>query len=186
MSTKYKSKKDKEEKKKKEMAEDLEYLRQVDLPEREGGGRKYVEEYEKERIKEEKDFADTAKTLVQGSGPITYRSRLAEYGQKKLDGVGFPDTWEYYFVPTDHRGINIYGKYFGTKEGVLLILRTDRAVYTRGITVTGDPEYDVNAIDVLVLQAENTMDSEKGLLLSDNKDTNSTLKKTKSGIYLPN
>lgn len=182
MASKYKSKLDKEKAKKKEMAEDLEYLRQVDAgPDK---GRKFVAEYEEEKKKKEQKEVDDAKGGLEGTGRAEYKTRLAIYGAKKLEQLGFPEGWEYYCISTYGNSLMIFGTSYKTQDGILMILRSPKKkVYTRGIKVTGWPDYDVNAIDVLVMQAENTLDSEKGLLLSDNKDTKATLKKTESGIY---
>ena len=42
------------------------------------------------------------------------------------------------------------------------------------------------SINKMVIQAENTLDSAKGLLLSDRRDGLTGLRKTKGGIVIPN
>lgn len=185
MNKKYKSKQDKKEKKKKELNQDLEYLRQVDVPDAQGGGRKFVIDKIEEEKKEQKKITDAVKNVLDPDAMFSYRRRLAEYGFTRLEEIDFPEGWLYFTHPTDGSDINIYGRKFKTQEGVLMIVKSKKGnVYMRAILVTGDPEYDVNAMNILVIQAENVVDSEKGILLSDNKDTASTLKRTDSGIYV--
>lgn len=180
-----KTKIERETEAKKEAAEAEEHLRQVDKR----TGRDYIADIEKEKVKDEKIKKDDAKSDLQTKRgrDFTYIRTLAGYGFKRLLDVGFEGGWEYHCLPTDGTPINLYGKQFGTKYGVLVIVKSPKGnVYARGITATQIPEYDAHAVEILVYQAENVMDSEKGLLLSDNKDTAGTLKKTKSGIFLPN
>lgn len=165
----------------KEANEDIEYLRQVDLPESEGGGRKFVADYETEKIKSKKKKKDAiASSLESKRARVSYRTQLAEYGLMLLIGADFPDGWEYYTLPTDGTRVNIFGKSFETKEGIQVIVKSPKGeVFMRGIFTTGDPMLDMNAIETLVVQAENTVDAERGLLLD--KDGH---KKTKGGIIV--
>lgn len=185
---KKKTKQELHEEGKKEMGEALDYLKQVDRL-RDESSRKYVIEKEVERVKgEEKGRHDIKNALSnQKHAKFTYRRRLAIYAQTSLATIDFPAGWEYYGVPTDGKQVRIFGKWFASKEGILVIVRSPQGeVYIRGILCTMNPEYDVKAIDILVIQAENTLDSAKGLLLSDNRDTVSGLRKTKGGVILPN
>ena len=183
--TQYKSKLDKIEKKKKELGEDLDYLRNVDLPESMGGGRKFVVDKIEDEADKEKKIKDAVADTMQ-SHRITYHSRLAAYGQAGLETLDWPVGWERYCMATDGREIKIYGKWFKTQVGIQMIVKDAKGnVYTRGVLTTMEPVIDMQNVDTLVIQAENTIDSSKGILLSDNKDTVSSLKKTKSGIYLP-
>jgi len=171
--------------KKKELAESLEYLRQVDLP----GGSQFVRDTRGAEKKEEKKSQDEIKSYLETGRQArhSYRERIANYGFTRMAESEFPLSWEYYCIATSGTSINIFGKGFRTQEGVLFIVKSPKGnVYVRGIKTTYDPEYDVTAVNIMVVQVENTMDSEKGILLSDNVDTSSTLRKTKSGILLPN
>lgn len=171
--------------KKRELEEDLDYLRQVDAPEGMGGGRRFVEQYEKDKQKKEGEGVDKAKNYIENKGYTTYKTRISSYGNERLKTADLDSKWECTFVPTSNSRIRIYNKWFKTQDGVILVVKSPQGeVFIRGINLTRDPEYDINAINVLVLQAENTIDSKKGLLLGDNKDTDSTLKKTKSGIWI--
>jgi len=176
------------EAKKKELAEDIEYLRQVDLPESQGGGSKFVRDTRKEEKKEEQKKEDDAKTYLGArEARIGYRRRLADYGYKRIQEQFFPEDWEYYCIATHGEAINIFGKRYKTQEGILYIVKSPKGnVYVRGIAASHEPEYDIKAVEVMIVQIENTIDSEKGILLSDNVDTQAKLKKTSSGIYLPN
>lgn len=176
------------QKKKKEMAEDLEYLRQVDVPASQGGGRKFVTDTikEEERIKKEKgnrvkNYLESRKAQVFG-----YRDRLADYAFHEILKQLFPASWEYYCIPTDGSPLNVYGKTFSTRDGIVYILKSpDSKIYIRAVGITYDPEVDFFNVGIMITQIENTIDSWKGILLSDNKDTQATFKETKSGILLP-
>lgn len=171
---------EKETRKKREMSEDLDYLRQVENR----GGKKFVIDEIEEGRKKEQDAEDQVKTYLQGKGAFSYRKTLANHALNKIHNLDLGDKWEYDVIPTSGEDITVYGKRFKTKPGVVAILKADRNVYIRAILTSYDPDYDFNAMNLLVTQFENTIDSIKGLLLSDNIDTPSTLKRTKSGIYL--
>lgn len=175
---------EKKQRKKKELWEDEDHLRQVDK----SGGWKVVKKYEEEKEKERKqDQSEIKSDLETKKGRrFTYLRAVAEYGQGKLEKVDFPDGWDYHAVPTSGGRVKIYGQWFESKVGVLVVVKSPRgSVYIRGIESTFNPKYDVHAIDILVVQAENVVDSEKGILLSD-RDEKGGLKRTKSGIILPN
>lgn len=181
------TKKQQEEANKKEAHEALEYLRNVDVPESQGGGKKYVIDKIEEERKQEQTQKDTIATDLQGAVNITYKTKLAEYGLGKLADVGFPPKWEFYCVPTQKGSLDIFGKRFKTQDGMIIVLRSPKKdVYIRAVGLTYDPIIDMKNINTLAIQAENTLDSIKGLLLSDNKDTMATFPKTQGGVYLPN
>ena len=169
---KYKTALDKSIKKKKELAEAEDYIRQVDNPESMGGGRKFVVEGIKEDEKKEKASANKIKNILEpkrNTQHFSYRRSLADYGNWLLDEVK-ELGWEQEFVPTDGTRVKIYNRWFASKSGILLVLKNPRGeVFIRGIFMTYTPEYDEAAIKTLVIQAENTVDSYKGILLSDKK-----------------
>lgn len=179
------TKRQKEKRKKKEMQEDLDYLKQVDKP----GGRKFVVDKLKDDEKKEKDVQDTIKNYLETSSQarFTYRAKLNDYALSRLEQLDYPDGWEFYSIPTDGTRVKIFTKWFKSEEGILFVLKDKKGnVYTRGIKTTQDPEYDVNAVNVLVTQVENTVDSAKGILLSDRTNGHTPFKRTKSGIYVEN
>ncbi len=166
--------KEKEKKREAEKADD--YLRQVDKL----GSDFVVADIEKDRKKAKKKADAFLTSLGQKKlYRFTYRSSLAKNLQNKVSEIDFPDGWEYKAIPTDgKRQIRVYGKYFDTKQGVVLILKSPKGeVFIRAVQTCYRPEVDFKSMNILAVQAENTVDSAKGILLSD--------KKTKSGIYLP-
>lgn len=168
-----------EQEKKKELAEDEHYLEQVDKH-----GPKIVEKYERERAKEVKEKEDAIKTDLETKKDrrFTYLKALAKHGQEGLGKIEFPDGWEYYALPTSDGRVRLFGKWFKSQFGVLLVLKSpDNKVFTKGIRISFNPTIDTGAVDKLVVQAENTLDSERGLLLSDEPG----IRKTKSGIVIP-
>lgn len=164
-------------KSKKQQAEEaVDYLKQV-----ERGGRDFVHQHRKEEKRQAKIKADKVANSLQAQTRHTYRTKLAAYAQIKLNELlEWAKHWEVNAVPTHGHTIYIYGRAYETKEGVQLIIRSPKGnVYMKGITMTYEPEIDMNAIGVLVEQAENSMDSERGLLYKPR------VKKSKGGIILP-
>jgi hypothetical protein len=166
--------------KKREADEAVDFLKQVDKPESMGGGRDFVQEHvkaEKRKFKEEQSQVANA---LQRNARITYRTKLAAYAQTKLnDLLEWAKDWEVKALPTHGHTIYIYKKAYETKEGVQLIAKSPKGnVYMKGITMSYEPEIDMHAINVLVEQTENSMDSERGLLYEKPK-------KTEGGIILP-
>jgi len=171
--------------KKKELGELDDYYQAVDKPD----GWKFVH---KDRLREKKKTkrrTDDEKTLLEyrKGQRFTYRRKLAEYGQAGLDKIDWPQGWESFCLPTDGSSLTIKGRNFKTQEGILFIVQSPMGqVFCRGILSTMNPEYDLKAVHVMVEQAENTLDSERGLLLSDKKrDPITGLKQTEGGIVVP-
>lgn len=172
-----------EKDKKRELAEDTEYLRQVDRT----GGEKFVQQWEDAGLKERKRrIADKQTDLEGRKGRFSYLDKLALHCQKKLGEIDFPDGWNFDAIVTRGKRIRIYGKWMDTQEGIVVVVRDPHGrVLYRAVRVAYDPMIDVKNMDILAEQAENTLDSYKGLLLSDKKDPVTGLKKTESGIILP-
>jgi hypothetical protein len=172
---------------KKEAYEDLDYLKQIDRAPNDSVVAKIVADDIKIGEEKEQKVRDDTKNSLVDKGKFTYRNRLAAYAQAGLESITWPEGWVREAVATDGGDIRIWGKWFKSQEGILIVVKSPRGeVFIRGIKTTNDAELDVNAIDILIVQAENTLDSSRGVLLSDNVDTTSTLRKTKSGIILPN
>jgi len=174
-----KTKLETEKEKKREAEETDDYYRQVDKY----GSKITVEDIEREESKKAKD-KDDKKTDLQGRKHLfSYERQLAKYCQEGLNKIDFPEGWEYHALPTHGSDIRLYGKYFKTKIGVIVIVRTsDGDVLVRAVLTTQDPQIDMKNMDTMVVQAENTVDSAKGILLSD---IPKGPKRTKSGIILP-
>ena len=182
----YKSELDKSQQKKRELDESLDYIKQIERAPNSEAERKIVVDNLKEEEKVEQQVKDATADILQGKHQVTYHSRLADYGQTGLNELDWPPGWEYYCLATFGRDITIYGKSFATRVGILFIVKDTKAnVYTRGVLTTMDPVVDMKNVDTLVVQAENTIDSAKGILLSD-RETVNPLRKTEGGIYLPN
>lgn len=169
------TKKQIEEKKKKELAQEEEYFKQVDKPESQGGGRKYVVdriELEKKAEQKQKDDINTDLQSKQ-QRPFAYKEALANYGMKLMHEAELGSGWYYMVIPTDGTDIRLHGRALSTQQGVLLLLMSPTGnIYSRGIRTINDAVVDSKAMETLVTQAENTADSEKGLLLGekDNED----------------
>lgn len=164
---KYVSKLDQSIQKKKELGEAEEYIKQVDTSEERG--RKYTIDKLQEEEKEEKKVQDDIRTSLENkkSQHFSYRRQLSDYGNWLVEEI-VEKGWEIEFVPTDGSPLKVYTKYFKTKEGIQLIIKDPKGnVYARGFTTSYVPEFDETAIRILYIQAENVMDSFKGLLLSD-------------------
>jgi len=178
---KYTSELDKSKKKKKEAEEGLEYLRQVELPESQGGGRKFISDYLTEEQRKEQEANDAYASVMQAyqQRRFGYKERLVKYAQDKAIEL-VPDRWTIWIVQTNGEDINVHGKNFKTQDGIVFILRSpSNGVYMRAIGVAYDAIVDMKNMDTMIVIMENTIDSAKGILLGDNKDTHSTFKETK-------
>lgn len=175
--------------KKKELGESIEYLKQVENPESQGGGRKYIHDTRLQEKKDEKKKNDETANWLENqiSHRIGYRRRLAEYAElESWTRLDSREGWIYNCLATSGERIKIYGKNYTTREGVVHVLKSPKGdVFIRAVGVNYNPEVDISNIHTMFTQAQNTIDSAKGLLLSDNKDTAGSFDK-KSGIWLPN
>lgn len=183
MSKKGETKIEREVRKKRELAEEVEDLRQTDLPD--DVGRKYVVE----KIEEGRTLEDNHKSVVmsdlqaKAGYALTYRQKLALYGEGLLDKIEWDEGWEHYCLPTSGQQIRIYGRSFDTKEGILFILRSAKGeVFSQGVLASYNPVVDTHAVEVFVVNAENTLDSDRGILAESYPDGT---KRTKGGIILP-
>jgi hypothetical protein len=134
-------------------------------------GPEYVAKQETEKlkqsaIKKEATIDYVASTITHES----YRANLAEWGMWLLMQKDFPSRFEYHCIPTKDGDLNIYGKNFFTKEGILFVLKAPNGkVFIKAVQCSYMPKVDVNAVGLLSVEVENTVDSLKGLLLSDRK-----------------
>lgn len=162
----YKSKLEKEIDKKRELGEAEAYVKEIEQSPAEHARRFVVDQVKDEEQKELTKRDDIRTDLeLKKDQHFSYRSSLCEYGNWLLEEIA-EDKWEMEFVPTDGSRLKVYGKYFDTREGVQLIMKSPLgAVYMRGFWTSYVPDYDEAAIKTLYVQAENTMDAYKGLLL---------------------
>lgn len=159
-----------------EQREDEEHLRQVETSE----GMEFVAQTESDKAQKHQSEIDKVNTYLEEEKDrrFTYRRDLCTYGNDLLPKI-LDTGWEGRFIPTDGTPINIYDRRFKTDEGVVLVIKYKSEVFIKAIRTSMMSDVDTNAIRVMCEQAENTIDSRKGLLLSDKKS-----KKTDSGIYL--
>lgn len=165
---KYNSKLHELQEKKKELGEAVAYVREIEQSGSEHA-RKFVVDQVKEEEKKDKtkteDIATTLDLLV--NRHFSYRRSLADYGNWLIEEIR-EKGWEMEYVPTDGSRLKVYGRWFETKEGVQLIVKDPAGgVYMRGFYTIYSPLVDEAAIKTLYVQAENVMDSYKGLLLSE-------------------
>jgi len=168
---------------KKEAEETAEYFRQVDAPD----GWKFVGEYEKANEKERKRKMGETKTELQRRKMLSsYKWKLAEYANKKIVALDLPEKWEVDCVSTnDGKRIIIHGKSFKSKSGLVFVAKSPKNnVYIKAMRLSRDIDIDVGAIDNMIVEVENTVDAERGLLL-DGKDPLTGLRKTEGGILYP-
>lgn len=124
------------------------------------------EDFEKE-MKEQIDKSELAKEITSKSGRwwSTYAQNICDYGEYLLKKIDWPPFWAVVIMPTDGSSIKLWGKPFGTIQGVLIAVRDPRGkIHARGMETCMDPDIDIFAIETLVTQAENTLDSYKGIL----------------------
>lgn len=107
----------------------------------------------------------------------SYKSELAKALRDILSQLDWVRGWTADVVVTNGSVISIKGKPFQTKDGILLVVCTpDGRVMHQGMLVTGEPPLDYAGVYNLALQTENTMDKERGLLLTH------SVRETDSGI----
>lgn len=125
-----------------------------------------------EEKKEKKKQVDEAlnKLDMAKRSQESYKSQLAKTLAELLQMLDWIRGWSADVVVTDGRGINIKGRPFATKDGILLIVCTpDGRVMHQGMLCTGEPALDYAGLYNLALQTENTMDKERGLLLTSSQ-----------------
>ena len=122
----------------------------------------------KDEIKQKEAQADEVRNRLESKKKFreSYKETLAQSLAELLRVLDWVRGWTADVVVTDGRGISIKGHSFATKDGILLVVATpDGRVMHQGMLVTQEPVLDYAGIYTLALQAENTMDKERGLLL---------------------
>jgi hypothetical protein len=137
-------------------------------------GPEYVAKQETQKLKDAKELKAEATDYVDmAPGASSYRANLAEWGMWLLMQKEIPTTFEYHCIPTKEGSMNVYGRVFQTHDGILFVLKAPNGkVFAKAMRVCMTPEIDVNAVGLLAVELENTYDSLKGLLLSDQKVQN--------------
>jgi len=175
---KIKTKVDLDKAKRKELAENEIYFDNVDKV-----GPDYIRQVEDAKVKLDKRIHYDILTAFQAKRQFNsyYNMMLAEYGQRLLRRINWPQGWKFDCIHTmEKQLIRIYGRQYKGERGVLVILKSPESkVFIRGIKSVYMEMMDIHAIEVLAEQAENTLDQWKGILLDK------SVKKTASGIILP-
>lgn len=149
----------------------------------------------KEKRKETEDIIN--KLDMKSHWVDSYKRELAKGLSQLLMNLDWIRGWTADVVVTDGSPINIKGKPFYTKKGILLVVCTPNGrVFHQGMLVTQEPPIDYSGIYTLALQVENTMDKERGLLLDNGGGSSSPLVDARgnpigqsaknTGIILPN
>lgn len=132
----------------------------------------YIRDTEEAKLlkaRKQKEEAMNYVDIMRGS-PSSYRVNLAEWGMWKLMSIDWPLGWEYHCVPSTLGSMNIYGKRFDTKEGILFVIRSPaKQVYIKAMSCSYKPEIDIPATTNMVIIAENTLDSYEGKLEDEKK-----------------
>jgi hypothetical protein len=166
--------------KKKEAEESAIYFETVDGP----GGAKYIEQIESDKVKKSELTRYEILSAIDAHKHqfSLYTAMLSEYGQRLLNKIDWSPDWKYDCIPTKAKtAIRIYGHYFKGQRGVLFVVKSPSGkVFCRGMKVWGFTEIDVNAVEILAEQAENTLDSYRGILL----DKSNKNKMSPGGIIL--
>lgn len=110
-----------------------------------------IEENQKEEAESDavsNDQAEYFESLSKKGQVVTYSSALAKLLYNILNNfVEWPNRKDYHF----------YVGYSTLKLGVTVWC--PRGKFGRGFTITGQRKYDLNAINVLIMQVENTIDT---------------------------
>jgi len=133
---------------------------------------KAIESQVGEEEKQKKSDADEVLNKLDMSRKFaqTYKRNLAQALSEILTQLDWIRGWTADCIVTNGSPIMIKGKAFETKKGILLVVCAPNGrVMHQGMLVTGEPILDYSGIITMALQVENTMDSERGLLMSNKK-----------------
>jgi len=122
----------------------------------------------KREVKEEKKQLEEVKDVVDlvRSSYYEYFERLADYGNYLLSKVELPKGFRVMCMYTtpNHKARLFNGEDINAPEGVLFVLHNGKSNFIKGMKVTRDAEYDINAIEILADELENTVDFLTGSL----------------------
>ncbi len=118
----------------------------------------------KEEIKEQEEVKDVV-DLVRSSY-YEYFERLADYGNYLLSKVELPKGFRVMCMYTtpNHKARLFNGEDINAPEGVLFVLHNGKSNFIKGMKVTRNAEYDINAVEILADELENTVDFLTGAL----------------------
>lgn len=122
----------------------------------------------KREVKEEKKEQEEVKDVVDlvRSSYYEYFERLADYGNYLLSKVDLPKGFRVMCMYTtpNHKAKLFNGEDISAPEGVLFVLHNGKSNFIKGMKVTRDAEYDINAVEILADELENTVDFLTGAL----------------------
>jgi len=130
---------------------------------------KYVADKETDKIKKAQDLKEEAANYVdmaKGGSYNSYKCNLAEWGMYLLMQKRFKPRYDYHVVPTKPGSLDIFGKNFKTKDGVIFVLRDMQtgSVFVKAIGISTDTMVDVSAVQLMCVEVENTVDACEGSL----------------------
>jgi len=136
-----------EQEKKKRSAEAKEIIEAVGEEGQKGS--RAAKEYLDEQVKEEKKKENTELSRLDSRrGFVDYNFLLAKLLVKRLNLVSWPEGWRYNVAPT--------------KEGIVMELYSPDKFFRAGFRPTRTAMYDLNAVDMYAVRAENTIDRVTG------------------------
>lgn len=133
-----------EKEKERRLAEEMERIEAIGAPGKKGSkeARSFFKEQEKQYQKEEQEKKERLHSAK------NYRQMLAELLRSELLSVDWPSGWRYSVFPT--------------KEGVVLTMSKENRHFRAAFRPTGEERYDLNAVKMYALRAENTIDRVSG------------------------
>lgn len=144
---------------------DLEFMETMEDDDR---ATKYIESVETLKMQRAQDLKDEAANYVdmaKGGSYNSYKVNLAEWGMWLLMQKRFPKGYEYHCIPTKPGNLDIYGRNFDTKDGVLFVLKDKQGkIYIKAMGISLNTEVDVGAVQLLAVEVENTIDYIEGNL----------------------
>jgi len=129
---------------------------------------KFQYEEAKRESKEEKESKLEVLDVVDNirSSYYAYYERLADYGNYLLSKIDLPKGFRVMclYTTANHKARLFNGEDVNAPEGVLFVLHNGKSNFIKGMKVTRDAEYDINAIEILADELENTVDFLTGSL----------------------
>lgn len=122
----------------------------------------------KRESKEEKESKLEVLDVVDNirSSYYAYYEHLADYGNYLLSKIDLPKGFKVMclYTTANHKARLFNGEDVNAPEGVLFVLHNGKSNFIKGMKVTRDAEYDINAIEILADELENTVDFLTGAL----------------------
>lgn len=163
----------------KQAADDIEDLRQHDTLNEEDAVEYTTETMDAQRMKSQLRREEYVSFLssISLSNPSEYKDLLAQYGNNEVRNLDLRKGWKLVFTATKlgDQTIAIGKASLTPQDGILVVLRSpDGTKYARPVSVMYEADVDLNAIHVLLIQAENTVDKMTGqMMYSDDPKTDS-------------